>query len=143
MLMPTGRRWTVDQKRAILAEYEAAPWGSKGAVLRRHDLVAKHVQRWASYRDAGVLETGLRKGWRERMTPKVENAEIKRLNAEVARLQRQVEKSRREKVVAEAAAEALGKASALLQTMLQSADSPENASEPSSPGVSPPSSSRD
>jgi transposase-like protein len=141
--MPTRRQWSVEEKRTILAEYEAAPWGSKGAVMRRHRVVNTHIQRWASYRDAGMLETGLRKGWRVRMTPKSENAEIRRLNAEVARLQRQVDKSRREKVVAEAAAEALGKASALLQIMLQSADSVENASGPSSPDASPPSSARE
>jgi hypothetical protein len=36
--MPNRRRWTAEQKRAILEEYDSTPWGSKGAVLRRHRL---------------------------------------------------------------------------------------------------------
>lgn len=134
--MPRGRFWSFEQKRAIIEEYESAPWGFKGAVLRRHGLVQSTLRMWVSYRDAGILDTGLRKGWQARMTPRSENAEIVRLRAEVARLERLVEKARREKVVAEAAAEALGKASALLQSILQSAE-PVEPSVPSSPPVSP------
>jgi transposase len=131
--MPNGRRWSAEEKRAILEEYESAPHGSKGGVLRRHQLSHGQLVRWATYRDYGVLDSGLRKGWRERMTPKVESAEIARLRAEVNRLTAEVEKAHRDRQVAEAAAEALGKASALLQVMLQSK---EPMSEPSSPTVS-------
>jgi hypothetical protein len=56
------------------------------------------------------------------MTPKAESAEIGRLRGEVNRLQAEVDKARRDRLVAEAAVEALGKASALLQAMLQSGE---------------------
>lgn len=126
--MPTDRRWTVEEKRAILVEYESAVWGTKGAVLRRHGVTERQFRLWVSYRDAGVLETGVRKGWRTRMTPRVESAEIGRLSAEVHRLEGELERARRDRVVAEAAAEALGKASALLQVMLESAGPSEKVS---------------
>jgi hypothetical protein len=141
--MPRGRRWTVAEKRLIVEEYESLPWGSRGALLRRRGVHHSLVARWASYRDAGVLETGLRKGWQARMTPRAESAEIGRLRAEVSRLQAQVERAHRDRLVAEAAAETLGKASALLQAMLQSADptpttstDPSTTSSPSSPAAS-------
>lgn len=120
--MSTGRRWTLEEKRAIVAEYEDAPSGSKAAVLRRHRVAMVNVQRWASYRDVGVLETGLRGEWRTRMTPKAESAELGRLRAQVSRLQAEVDQAHQDRQVAEAVAHSLGKASALLQAMLQSAD---------------------
>jgi transposase len=131
--MPSGRRWTAEEKRAILEEYESAPHGSKGAVLRQHQLSFHHIARWATYRDQGFLDTGWRRGLHMKMTPKAESAEIGRLRAEVRRLQVQVDQAHRDRLVAEAAAETLGKASALLQAMLQSA---EPTPDPSSPVVS-------
>jgi hypothetical protein len=77
---------------------------------------------------------------RMRMTPKAESAEIGRLQAEVNRLQAEVDRAHRDRLVAEAAAETLGKASALLQAMLQSA---EPTPDPSSPAASSGSSRRD
>jgi hypothetical protein len=68
------------------------------------------------------------------MTPRAESAEIGRLRAEVNRLQAELDQADRDRRVAVAAAETLGKASALLQQMLQSADLSE--SEPSSPAAS-------
>ena len=129
------RKWTVVEKRAIVEEYESAPHGSKGAVLRRHGIHSSRVHAWASHRDAGLLqETRLAKGWQARMTPRVESAEIGRLRAEVRRLEAALAKEQRNRDVAEAAAEALGKASALLQVMLESAQP--GLSESSSPAAS-------
>jgi transposase len=131
--MPSGRSWTASEKREILEEYESAPHGSKAAVLRQHRLSFNQLARFATYRDLGILETGYRKGMRFNMTPKAESAEIGRLRAEVNRLQAQVDQADRNRLVAEAAAETLGKASALLQAMLQSAAP---TPEPSSPAAS-------
>ena len=77
----------------------------------------------------------MRKGWQGRMTPRTESAEIGRLRAEVKRLEAELVQAGKDRWMAEAAAEALGKASALLQVMLESA---ELASQPegSSPSVS-------
>lgn len=131
--MGTGRRWSFAEKQTILAEYEDAPEGSKAAVLRRHRVALANVHRWASYRDAGVLETGLRGEWRTRMTPKAESVELGRLRAKVVRLEAEVEQAHQDRQVAEAVAHSLGKASALLQAMLQSADPTPEASSPSAP----------
>lgn len=133
------RRWTVEQKRAIVEEYESAPRGTKGAVLRHHGIHSSRVHSWASHRDAGLLQEGrLTKGWQAKMTPRTESAEIGRLRAEVKRLEAALAKEQRNRHVAEAAAAALGKASALLQIMLESAEP--TMSEPSSPSASRPSS---
>ena len=129
------RWWTVEQKRGIVEEYESSPHGLKGAVLRRHAISRRRVQDWMSYRDAGILETGRRRGWQSRMTPRTESAEIGRLRQEISRLEAELERAQRDRWLAEDVAEALGKASALLQVMLESA---ELASQPegSSPSVS-------
>jgi len=128
------RWWTVEQKRAIVEEYESSPHGSKGAVLRRHAISRRRVQDWMSYRDAGMLETGRRRGWQSRMTPRTESAEIGRLRREISRLEAELDKAQRDRWLAEDAAEALGKASALLQVMLESAESAPQ-SDPSSPAA--------
>jgi transposase len=130
------RKWTVAEKRAIVEEYESAPHGSKGAVLRRHGLHSNRVHVWAWRRDDGLLqETRLGKGWQARMTPRTESAEIGRLRGEVRRLEAALAKEQRNRHVAEAAAEALGKASALLQVILESAESPEPEPSPPVPSV--------
>ena len=132
----SGKRvWTAGEKRAILEEYELAPWGTKGAVLRRHGVAHAVLARWATYRDHGLLDSAGSRGWRLRMTPKGENSEIVRLRAEVRRLEAERDQAVRDREVAEAAAEVLGKASALLQQMLRSAELTES-SDPSSPPAS-------
>lgn len=67
------------------------------------------------------------------MTPKAESVELGRLRAEVARLEARVEQAEQDRRVAEAVAHSLGKASALLQAMLQSADPTPGASSPAAP----------
>ena len=52
-----GRRrtFTAQYKLDVVAEYDAAPVGEKGAVLRREGLYSSHVIEWRRARDAGVL----------------------------------------------------------------------------------------
>jgi transposase len=133
--MPEGRFWTAAEKRAILEEYELAAWGTKGAVLRRHRVTYGALARWATYRDHGLLDGVGSRGWQRRMTPRAENAEIARLRAEVRRLEAERDQAVRDREVATAAAEVLGKASALLQQMLQGAE-PTKPSDPCSPTAS-------
>lgn len=50
------RTFTAEFKRAIVEEYDGAPNGSKGAVLRRERLYDSHIQEWRSAFEAGALE---------------------------------------------------------------------------------------
>src|SRR5215217_1040438 len=49
------RTFTAQYKLDIVAEYEAAPDGEKGAVLRREGLYSSHIIEWRRARDAGTL----------------------------------------------------------------------------------------
>src|SRR6202161_3482218 len=49
------RRFTAQYKLDVVAEYDAAPTGEKGAVLRREGLYSSHVIEWRRARDAGTL----------------------------------------------------------------------------------------
>src|SRR5258706_15472114 len=51
---PTRRTFTAEYKARILAEYEAALDGGKGAILRRERLYNSHIIDWRKARDAGV-----------------------------------------------------------------------------------------
>jgi transposase len=51
---PTRRRFTVDEKLRILAEYEAATTPeARGAVLRREGVYSSHIALWRQKRDGG------------------------------------------------------------------------------------------
>jgi transposase len=50
----TRRRFTVEEKLRILAEYEAATTPeSRGAVLRREGIYSSHIALWRQKRDSG------------------------------------------------------------------------------------------
>src|SRR6202023_3988692 len=49
------RTFTAQYKLQVVAEYDAAPSGEKGAVLRREGLYSSHVIEWRRARDAGTL----------------------------------------------------------------------------------------
>src|SRR6185369_9009824 len=49
------RTFTAKYKLEILAAYDAAPDGEKGAVLRREGLYASHIVAWRRARDASAL----------------------------------------------------------------------------------------
>ncbi|GAA1278760.1 hypothetical protein GCM10009609_47670 [Pseudonocardia aurantiaca] len=55
---PSRRSFSAEYKLAIVAEYENAPNGEKGAVLRREGLYSSHVIEWTRARDAGALKGG-------------------------------------------------------------------------------------
>src|SRR6266550_795083 len=55
---PSRRAFSPEYKLAIVAEYENAPNGEKGAVLRREGLYSSHIIEWARARDAGALIGG-------------------------------------------------------------------------------------
>ena len=49
------RTFTAAYKQEILAAYEAAPDGEKGAMLRREGLYSSLISEWRRARDAGAL----------------------------------------------------------------------------------------
>ena len=49
------RSFTAKYKLEVLAAYEAAEPGEKGAILRREGLYSSHIVEWRRARDAGAL----------------------------------------------------------------------------------------
>ena len=89
---------------------------AKGAVLRRERLFHSHVTEWRAARDAGALEKLV-----DRRTsaarPKKSAAEV-----ENEKLRRRVERLEKDLARNKAALEVMGKASALLEMLSESAD---------------------
>lgn len=107
------RTFTAQYKLDIVAEYDAAPDGEKGAVLRREGLYSSHVIEWRRARDAGAL-AGL-KAPRGRKPRDRRDAEIARLQAEKKRLEQELAKAR-------FVVDTQAKLHALLETLSESAD---------------------
>jgi transposase len=97
----------------VLAEYEAADPGERGAVLRRHGLYTSHLVEWRKARDAGAL-AGLSA---PRGRPPADPVE-----RENARLQKENERLARELANARLVIEVQGKVSALLERLSSGAD---------------------
>ena len=108
------RTFTTEYKRRIVAEYDAAPNGTKGAVLRRERLYDSHVQEWRAAIAAGTVDVPS-KGGRPRKT--AEQARIVELERQVTRLE--AEAARKDQVIADrdAALEVLGKGVAFLEAI--------------------------
>ena len=110
---PRRRSFTAEYKAAIVAEYDAADSGAKGAILRREGLYSSHVVDWRKAREAGAL-AGLTVATRPgKQSP--EQAEIQQLTARAERAEWELAKTR-------AALEIVGKAHALLGLISESAD---------------------
>ena len=113
---PSRRSFSVEYKLAIVAEYENAANGEKGAILRREGLYSSHVIEWTRARDAGALE-GVADSRRSPKRPKrsAEQVELERLRARNAKLEGELDKTR-------TALDIMGKAHALLEQLSESAD---------------------
>jgi transposase len=116
---PSRRSFSAEYKLAIVAEYEDAPNGEKGAVLRREGLYSSHVIEWTRARDAGALE-GVADSRRSPKRPRrsAEAAELDRLRARNAKLEADLTTTR-------TALDIMGKAHALLEQLSESADNEE------------------
>jgi transposase len=51
---PSRRAFSPAYKLAMVAAYESAPNGEKGALLRREGLYSSHIIEWTRARDAGL-----------------------------------------------------------------------------------------
>jgi transposase-like protein len=110
-----GRRrsFTVTYKAEILAAYDAAPDGEKGALLRREGLYSSHIVAWRRAADAGAQAALAAPRGRRRRDPQQE--QIARLQAEKKQLEQELAKAR---FVVEVQAKLHG----LLETLSESAD---------------------
>jgi len=84
-----------EYKLAIVAEYENAPNGEKGAILHREGLYSSHAIEWTRARDAGPLER-VADSRRSPKRPKrsVEAAELERLRVRNAKLEAELTTTR-------------------------------------------------
>lgn len=107
------RTFTAKYKLEVLAAYDAAPDGEKGAVLRREGLYSSQIGEWRKARDVGALA-----GLTVPRGPKRRDAaaeQIARLEAEKRRLEQELAKTR-------AVVDVQAKLYALLETLSESAD---------------------
>jgi transposase-like protein len=117
---PTRRAFTPDYKLAIVTEYENAPNGEKGAILRREGLYSSHLIEWTRARDAGALTTGPADPAAAVRRPKktAEQIELDKLRRRNAQLEADLTKTR-------LALDIMGKAHALLEELSESAGNDE------------------
>lgn len=110
------RSFTADFKRRIVAEYDAAPAGAKGAVLRRERLYDSHVKEWRAAIEAGTLGERKKAGRSPRSPEQARIAELERQLGKA-----EAESARKDEVLAdrEAALEVLGKGVAFLEAISQ------------------------
>ena len=114
---PVRRSFTSAYRARVVAEYEAAPHGSKAAVLRREGLYQSQIRRWAEARDA--LNSGASSPRRVHRATRsgAGKDDAARLRAENQRLARELAKSA-------AVVEIMGKLQGLLEHISESTDTP-------------------
>jgi hypothetical protein len=113
-----GRSFTAEYQARVIAEYEAAPHGSKAAMLRREGLYQSQVRTWMAARDRLAVGAAA-----PRPVKRVHRAsgaaggkdDPVRLHAEIERLRRELAKS-------QAVVEVMGKLQGLLETISESTD---------------------
>jgi transposase len=86
------RRFTAQYKLEMLAAYDAAPAGDKGALLRREGLYSSHIVEWRRARDAGALAGLARPRGRPRRDAR--DKQIARLEQEKRQLEQELAKAR-------------------------------------------------
>ena len=114
---PVRRSFTAAYRLAIVKEYEAAPRGEKGAVLRRGGLYHSHIKEWTAARDAGTragVGDARKSGSGSKRSAK-DRGEVERLRAQNVRLTAQLAQTR-------TALDIMGKAHVLLEMLSESTD---------------------
>ena len=107
------RTFTAQYKLDILAAYDAAGPGEKGALLRREGLYSSHLVDWRRARDAGALAGPARPRGRPVADPR--DVQIARLRKEKAQLEQELAKAR-------FVVDIQAKLQALLETISEGAD---------------------
>jgi transposase len=127
---PRRRAFTAEYKLAMVAEYDRAAPGERGAVLRRERLYHSHIIEWRKARDAGTLvaspaatpAAGPLDGEQASSSPRRRRGRASAEQAELERLRRQNEKLAKDLARTQAALDIMGKAHALLELLSESAD---------------------
>jgi transposase-like protein len=104
---PKRRTFTAEYKAQILAEYDAAETGERGAILRREALYSSHITEWRKAAAAGATTA---------LGPKTKD----RRDREIEQLRSRAEKAESELARTQAALDLVGKAHALLETLSES-----------------------
>lgn len=107
------RRLTINEKLAILDEYDRVDFGLRTAFCRKHGFHESTVQTWAKQRREGLLQPTDKKESRIALS-RAERREYEIQKKKIAELEARLEQS-------ENAVEVLGKASALLESLTKSA----------------------
>jgi len=107
------RRFTAKYKLEVLAAYDAADPGDKGAILRREGLYSSHITEWRRARDAGALAGLAAPRGRKRRDPREER---------IARLERDKQRLEQELARARFVMDVQAKLQALLEQLSESAD---------------------
>lgn len=104
---PKRRTFTAEYKAQILAEYDAADHGERGAILRREGLYSSHITEWRKAAEAGAVGA---------LSPKTRD----RRDKEIEQLQARAEKAEAELERTKAVLDIVGKTHALLETLSES-----------------------
>lgn len=104
---PKRRQFTAEYKARILAEYDAAERGQRGAILRRENLYNSHLIDWRRQAAASPA----------RVPADRRDKEIEALRARAEKAEAELDRTR-------AALEIVGKAHALLEMLSESTDTP-------------------
>jgi transposase len=116
---PTRRVFSPEYKLAMVAEYENAPNGEKGVILRREGLYSSHIIEWTRARDAGALTNDpAGSASVKRVKKSAEQVELEKLRREKDNLAAELKKTRM-------ALDIMGKAHALLAEISESAENDE------------------
>ena len=112
---PARRTFTAEYKRRIVAEYDQAPAGEKGRVLRREGLYDSSVKQWRAQIEAGTLGRVSKQKPRAGLSP--EQARIAELEKQIGKLE--TDAARKDEVIADrdAALEVMGKGVAFLEAL--------------------------
>lgn len=112
---PARRTFSTTYKLRIVTEYDSlTEHGARGALLRREGLYQSHIEKWRRARDRGTLS---RTKTPAKDPASAEAKENRRLREENARLTAELAKTK-------AVVDVLGKTSALLELLSESAEQP-------------------
>ena len=108
---PKRRTFTAGYKAQIVAEYDAADHGGRGAILRREGLYSSHITEWRKAAQAGAVSA---------LGPKKKD----RRDREIEQLRARAENAEAELERTKAVLDIVGKTHALLETLSESTGTP-------------------